>query len=124
MRADSLRRLRSTRLPAPQPGGRDVGTLAACLQLRPHHVLGNPFPPCEGAETAIAACNHPFAVADRLSRRLDALRHDFRVLDEITLRIDHAGQQDHMVGEPMAAQGAYLVLATRIGELDTQASDI
>src|SRR5215831_92522 len=114
MRADSLRRLRSTRLPAPQPSGRDVGTLAACLQLRPHHVLGNPFPPCEGTETAITARNHAFAVANRPSRRLDALRHDFRVLDEITLRVDHTRQQDHMVWEPVAAQGRYFVLATRI----------
>jgi hypothetical protein len=98
--------------------------LAAGLQLRPHHVLGNPFPSSEGAEAAIATCYHAFAVADRPSRCLDALRHDFWVLNEIALAIDHARQQDHVVGKPVAAQGRRLVLATRIGEFDAQAPNI
>src|ERR1700757_3667219 len=60
-----------SRFPAPQPGGRDVGTVAACLQFRPHHILGDPFPAREDAEAAIAAGNDPFTVADRPGRGLD-----------------------------------------------------
>jgi hypothetical protein len=75
----------------PQARGCDIRTLSTGLKLRPHDVLGDPFPPCECTKAAIGTGNDALPVADRRHRGLNALRHDLRVLNQVDLRVDDPG---------------------------------
>jgi hypothetical protein len=80
---------------------------AQCRQLGPHHILGDPFPADEGAEAAIDASDHAFAIAYRGDHGLDALRNHLGMFDEIALRIDHTGDQDPPVGQSNRLSGLW-----------------
>ena len=60
---------------------------------------------------------HPLAVADRRDGVLDPPRHDFRMLDKVGGRLDHAGDQDHVLGQGHFFERRILVGVTRVDSI-------
>ena len=108
----------------PQARGCDIRTLSTGLKLRPHDVLGDPFPPCECTKAAIGTGNDALPVADRRHRGFNALRHDLGVLNQVDLRVDDPWQQDHVIRQFVPTQRGNLVLATCIGKLDAESAHV
>src|SRR5208282_6863243 len=85
--------------PAPQPRRSNIGAVTDRLELEPDHRLDHPFPPGEGSEAAIGRGDNALTIADRRHGLLDAACDYFRVLDEVAGGLDHAGDEDHVLGE-------------------------
>ena len=63
----------------------DVRSLAQCLEFRPHHVFGDPFPAYERTKPAIYARDNPFPITNCRYYRLNPLGDDLRMLNHVAL---------------------------------------
>ena len=107
----------------PQPCRREIRALADRRELEPDDRLDHPFAVGEGAEAAVGGRDDALAVADRRHRLGDAARDHLRMLDEIAGGLDHAGDEDHVLGERHLPERIVFVRMARVGELDRERAD-
>jgi hypothetical protein len=98
---------------APQPSGGQVRALTQDAELGPHHALFDQLRAREGTEATVDAGQDTRAVADRGHRGGDPVCHHLGVLDHVGGGVDDPGQEEHALGQRVAAERFQLVLVPR-----------
>ena len=75
----------------------DIRPLTERFELQPDSRFNDPFPAGERPKTAVGACNHAFAIANRGNSFLYPPRDNLRVFHDVACCFDATGQQDHVV---------------------------
>src|SRR2546426_10834723 len=94
----------------PQPLRGEFRAVPKRAELGPYHALLDEHGAGEGAEAAVDARQDARLVADGLGGRHDPVGDDLRMFDDVSRRVYDAGQEEHGVGQRMAAEGFQLVL--------------
>src|SRR3990172_8396341 len=100
----------------PEPLRGKVRAFAETTELGPHHALLDELRAGERAEAAVDAREDARPVAHRLRGCDDPVGDDLGVLDDVGRGVYDAGQEQHPVGERIAAERPELVLVPRAGE--------
>ena len=93
---------------SPQSLGSDVGAFTERFELGPDHVLSNPLPARERAETAVRSRDDPFLVAECVHNCLDALRD---------LYAGPADSLEHLIARLELRAGSSPKLARKVGAI-------